>query len=129
MLERLQYFCEEMMVKRFLAVYTGSAATRAAWEKLSETDRQARQAQGMAAWQSWAENNVASIVEGGGPLGRTKQVSKSGVTDTRNNLAAYTVVQAESQAAAAALFVNHPHFMLFPGEGVEVMEVLAIPQG
>jgi hypothetical protein len=51
------------------------------------------------------------------------------VSDIRNQLGGFTVVQAESQEAAARLFRNHPHFTLFPGEGVEVMEVLAVPGG
>jgi hypothetical protein len=29
--------------------------------------------------------------------------------------------------AAAKLFEGHPHFTIFPGDGVEVMEVLPIP--
>ena len=45
----------------------------------------------------------------------------------RNALTAYTVVRAASHAAAAKLFEGHPHFTLFPGEGVEVMECLPIP--
>ena len=28
---------------------------------------------------------------------------------------------------AAKLFLNHPHFMIFPGDRVEVMECLPIP--
>jgi len=63
----------------------------------------------------------------GAPLSRTKLVSKSGISDIRNNLAAFTIVHAESQEAAAKLFLDHPHFTLFPGEGVEVMECLPIP--
>jgi len=54
-------------------------------------------------------------------------VSNSGIADTRNNLAAYTVVQAESHDAAAKLFEGHPHFTLFPGDGVEIMECLPTP--
>ena len=42
-------------------------------------------------------------------------------------MAAYTVVQAESHEAAAKLFLNHPHFTIFPGDGVEIMECLPIP--
>jgi hypothetical protein len=116
-------------MKRFLAVFTGSPAAMASWEKLPDTERQQRQAQGVAAWKKWADDNAKSIVEMGGPLSRTKLVSKEGISDIRNNLAAYTVVQAESQESAARLFLNHPHFRLFPGEGVEVMEVLPIPAG
>jgi hypothetical protein len=42
-------------------------------------------------------------------------------------MTAFTVVQAESHDAAAKLFVNHPHFTIFPGDAVEVMECLPIP--
>ena len=116
-------------MKRFLAVFTGSPASMASWETLPDSERHQRQAQGVKAWKKWAEDNAASIVEMGGPLSRTKLVSKAGISDIRNNLAAYTVVQAESQESAARLFLSHPHFTLFPGEGVEVMEVLPIPAG
>jgi hypothetical protein len=68
-------------------------------------------------------------VQMGGPLSRTKRVSREGVSDIRNNLAAFVVVQADSQDAAARLFLQHPHFTLFPGDGVEVMEILPIPAG
>ena len=63
----------------------------------------------------------------GGPLSRTKLVAPSGISDIRNNMGAFTIVQAESQEAAARLFLNHPHFTIFPGEGVEVMECLPVP--
>jgi hypothetical protein len=39
------------------------------------------------------------------------------------------VVRAESHEAAVKLFENHPHFAIFPGDGVEVMPVLPIPGG
>jgi hypothetical protein len=42
---------------------------------------------------------------------------------------AYTVIQAELHEPAANLVINHPHFMVFPGDGVEVMEVMSIPNG
>jgi hypothetical protein len=114
-------------MKRFLAVYTGSPAAMSRWEALSEAERAERQAAGLAAWHKWVVDNGAAIVEMGGPLGRTKLVAASGISDIRNNLAAFTVVQAESQEAAARLFLDHPHFTVFPGEGVEVMECLPVP--
>lgn len=116
-------------MKRYLAVFTGSPAAMASWETLSESERKQREAKGIAAWKQWASDNAAAIVEMGGPLSRTKLVAKGGVSDIRNNLAAFTIVQAESQEAAARLFLDHPHFTIFPGEGVEVMEVLPIPPG
>jgi hypothetical protein len=65
----------------------------------------------------------------GGPLGKTKKVSDKGVADISNELGAFTVVRAESHEAAAKMFEGHPHFTVFPGEGVEVMPVLPIPAG
>lgn len=116
-------------MKRYLAVFTGSADAMARWESIPEAERQKRQSEGVAAWKKWATDNAASIVDMGGPLSRTKKVSKDGISDIRNNLGAFTVVQADSQEAAARMFLNHPHFSIFPGEGVEVMEVLPIPAG
>jgi hypothetical protein len=116
-------------MKRFLAVFTGSPSAMSQWETLSEPERKQREAQGITAWKKWVGDNQKSIVEMGGPLSRTKLVGKSGISDIRNNLAAFTVVEAESQDAAARMFVAHPHFTVFPGEGVEVMEVLPIPAG
>jgi hypothetical protein len=114
-------------MKKYLAVYTGSPTALAQWEALSETERENRHTEGVAAWTKWVAENAASIVEMGGPLSRTKLVSEAGVSDIRNNLAAFTIVQAESQDAAARLFLNHPHFTIFPGEAVEIMEVLPVP--
>ncbi len=68
-----------------------------------------------------------SVVQTGGPLGKTKKVNPQGISDTRNVMTGYVVVQAESHDAAAKLFVNHPHFTIFPGDSIEVMECLPIP--
>ena len=45
----------------------------------------------------------------------------------QEGIAAYVVVEADSQDAAAAMFENHPHFAIFPGDGVDVMPCLPIP--
>ena len=81
----------------------------------------------MQAWKQWVEKLGDTIVDMGNPLGKTKRITTGGIEDIRNNLAAYTVVRAESYDAAARLFENHPHFTIFPGDGVEVMECLPIP--
>ncbi len=63
----------------------------------------------------------------GGPLGKTKNVSTAGIEDVTNAMGAFVVVRADSHEAAARLFERHPHFTIFPGEGVDVMPVLPIP--
>lgn len=84
-------------------------------------------AKGMAAWTDWMSRHAADIVVTGGPLGATKKVGPDGVSDYRNYDAGFVVVQAETHEAAAKMFENHPHFTIFPGDSVEVMECLPIP--
>ena len=117
-------------MKTFMAVYTGDPAAFDAYQKKfpDPEKRKANEKAGMDAWMKWGRDHASSIVENGGPLGRTKRVTKDGIKDIRNNLAGYTVVRAESQEAAAKMFLNHPHFTIFPGDAVEIMEVLPIPE-
>lgn len=84
--------------------------------------------EGMVAWMKWVTDNASVIVDNGSPLGKTKRIDKNGVSDTSNELGAWTVVKAESQEEAAKLFLNHPHFTIFPGERVEIMECLPMPK-
>jgi hypothetical protein len=105
---------------RFMALYTGKPGASMELDK-------AVIAEGMQAWTAWVAENAAHIVDHGGPLGRTKKVSAAGIEDIRNAVAAYVVVEAEDHEAAARLFVDHPHFTIFPGDGVEVMPCLPIP--
>jgi hypothetical protein len=113
----------------FLAVFRGSKTgpRMQAWMALPEAERHVREQQGMAAWKAWMEKHGASTGEGGGPLGKTKQVTERGIEDLSNDLGAFVVVRAESHEAAAKLFEKHPHFTIFPGDSVEIMPVLPIP--
>jgi len=116
-------------MKRFLAVFLGSPASMDAWKALPESERNRREQDGMKAWGDWVAKHQVAIVDGGSPLGKTKRVSAKGVGDVRNELAAWTVVEAESHEAAARMFEGHPHFSIFPGDAVEVMECLPMPEG
>jgi hypothetical protein len=113
----------------YLAVFLGSKSSvqRKAWDALPEGERRAKERAGMAAWKAWVEKNQPAIVAMGGPLGKTKKVTQPGIEDTSNELAAFTVVRADSHEAAAKLFEKHPHFAIFPGDGLEIMPVLPIP--
>jgi hypothetical protein len=113
----------------YLAVFLGSKTStrRAAWDALPAADRRTKEQEGMAAWKAWVEKHHAAIVVMGGPLGKTKKVSQHGISDTSNQMGAFTVVRAESHEAAAKIFEHHPHFAIFPGDGVEIMPVMPIP--
>ncbi|MEO5596735.1 MAG: hypothetical protein ABIQ97_06260 [Lysobacteraceae bacterium] len=114
-------------MKTFLAVFTGTKASRAQWDALDAQARSEREKAGMLAWQQWMTDHQDILVDKGGPLGKTKQASHAGISDISNNMGGYVKVRAESHEAAAQLFENHPSFAIFPGEGVEVMEVMPIP--
>jgi hypothetical protein len=119
------------MSNNYLAVFVASKASAkmAAWSALSQTEQKAKEKAGIAAWKAWVEKHHASLVEMGGPLGKTKRVGSGGIADISNDLGAFTVVRAESHEAAARMFENHPHFTIFPGEAVEIMPVMPIPGG
>lgn len=113
----------------YLAVFLGSKTSprRQAWDKLPEAERRAQEQKGMAAWRGWVEQHQPVIVTMGGPLGKTKKASQTGIADISNQLSAFTVVRADSHEAAAAMFEKHPHFMIFPGDAIEIMPVLPVP--
>jgi hypothetical protein len=113
----------------FLAVFLldKKSPKMAAWNALTEAERNAKMQHGIAAWKAWEEKHKAAIVGTGGPLGKTKKIGDLGIEDISNALSAYTIVRAQSHEAAARMFEGHPHFSTFPGDGVEVMPVLPIP--
>jgi hypothetical protein len=117
-------------MQKFVALYIGSASAfeRAKWNEMDEQTRAQREQAGMKAWHEWGVKHARSIVDQGSPLGRTKRVGRDGISDIRNSVAGYVVVQAESHEAAAKLFEGHPHFAIFPGDSVEIMPCTEIPR-
>ncbi|MGQ0681667.1 hypothetical protein [Bradyrhizobium sp.] len=115
----------------YLAVFLGSNTNpkMAAWNAMPPSERQAKEREGIAAWKAWVARHQGAILEMGGPLGKTKKVDARGVVDIANEMGGFTVVRAASHEAAARMFEDHPHFLIFPGERVEIMPVLPIPAG
>ena len=107
----------------FLAVYVGDPTDGPPADLSPEKIKE-----GMQAWHAWGARHADSIVSMGGPLGRTKKTSAGGVEDIRNRMGGFTIVKADSHEAAAEMFRDHPHFTIFPGDGVEVMPIMEIPQ-
>jgi hypothetical protein len=116
-------------MKNFLAIYLATAGSpkMAEWMAMEEGKRKKLEAAGIKAWGDWMTTHHADIVVAGGPLGKTKRIAAPGVSDTKNNMTGYVVVRAASHEAAAKMFEKHPSFAHFPGDSVEIMEVLPIP--
>jgi len=106
------------MADTFLAVFTGSKTSprMQAWMAMPEAEQKAKMHKDI-------------LVFAGGPLGKTKKIGPDGIADISNNLSGFVLIRADSHHEAAKLFENHPHFAIFPGDTVEVMPVLPIPQG
>ncbi|HEY0705402.1 MAG TPA: hypothetical protein VGG33_01305 [Polyangia bacterium] len=117
-------------MKTFLAIYIGTEAAlaKSKWDKLDEAERNEREAAGMAAWEAWGAKHANAIVDQGSPLGKTKRASASGISNIKNAMTGYVLVRAESHEAAAKMFEGHPHFTIFPGDSVEIMECLPLPE-
>jgi len=117
-------------MKKFVGIYIGTedALRRKGWIELDEQKRQQLIDAGMKAWMEWGTRHAEAIVDQGAPLGKTKRASHDGIADVRNQMTGYVIVQAESHEAAAKLFENHPHFTVFPGDSVEIMECLPMPR-
>ena len=83
--------------------------------------------EGMKGWEPWMKENESVIVDGGSPLGKTKRITKGGaVSNVRNEIGAYSIVQAESLDAAAKIFEDSPHFWFEDG-WIEVIEFVPMP--
>jgi hypothetical protein len=117
-------------MKKFLAIYIGKTADAQAhsqWNALSEDARKARERAGIDAWMAWGHKHAAAILDQGSPLGKTKRAAPEGLTDIKNVMVGYVIIQAESHEAAAKIFEEHPHFSVFPGDSVEIMECMPLP--
>jgi hypothetical protein len=116
-------------MKKFLAIYIGTASAleKSGWNEMNEEKRKRREAAGIKAWEEWGMAHADAIVDQGSPLGKTKRAAATGITDLKNSMTGYVIVQAESHEAAARMFENHPHFTIFPGDSVEIMEFLPLP--
>lgn len=110
----------------YLAVFTSdkNGPRWRAWYAMTDEERQRTDEVGLAALAAWDEAHRDAIVYPGGPLGPTKRTTAEGVTDVVNLLTVFVVVRAPSHEAAAKLFEGHPHFTIFPCDGVEVMPLL-----
>ena len=114
----------EPKAKKFLALYLVPASVIADWAKTDPETKKAAEQKMQAEWRKWMGDHekMITLTEAGG---KTKRVTASGVSDTKNDIMLYSFVEAESHEAAAKLFENHPHLQI-PQSSIEVMEARAM---
>lgn len=112
---------------RFVAVYTMKPEDVAAFRAQPKAEQEAIDNAGLQAWEEWANRNAAAILATDVMVGKTKRVTKSGITDAQNQIAGFLIVEAADISAAARLFEDHPHITVFPGDGIDVMPIVTGP--
>src|SRR6185503_6234095 len=91
-------------IKKFLVLYKASAA---AFQQVMKATPEQQKA-GMDAWMTWSKKAAGSIVDMGGPLGKSLRVTTSGSMPSTNDLGGYSILQAESKEALAETLKGHP---------------------
>jgi hypothetical protein len=110
-------------MKKFLVLYKASSE---AFQQMKGATPEQQKA-GMAAWMAWSTKAAPSIVDMGAPLGKSLRVAKDGsVSPAVNELGGYSVMQAESKEALAAVMNQHPHFMM-SDSSIEIIELMPLP--
>lgn len=109
-------------MSKYFVTFSIPAAAIEEWVKtVDESTRKEQSDKMMKDWQTWMKDHDSAILDKGLPLGKTKRVTKEGVTDTKNDLNWYLVVEADSHDAAADIFKDHPHLEI-PSAYIEIMD-------
>ncbi len=109
-------------MKKFFVLFAIPAAAIQDWMKnTDEATRKKQSDEMMQSWQKWMDDHESIIVDKGLPIGKTKRVDAKGITDTRNDLNWFLVVEADSHLAASEMFKDHPHLQI-PSSYIEVMD-------
>lgn len=112
---------------RFLAVYTMKAENVTRFRELPKVEQDAIDNAGLPAWAAWEGKNAAALIDRGGMVGKTTRITRDGIAPAKNDFCGYVIVEAETAEAAARLFEDHPHFNIFPGDGVDIMPFVTEP--
>jgi hypothetical protein len=108
-------------LKKFVVLYLVPGEVMADWAKTDPATRKSAEEKMRAEWGRWMGEH-AKMVTLTEAAGKTKAVTPGGITDIRNDIMLYSIVEAESHEAAAQAFAQHPHLTI-PQSSIQVMEV------
>ena len=107
-------------MKKFLVLYHAPKSALKQMEK--STPEQAKA--GMNAWMKWSNDCGSAIVELGAPLGNGKSVTPDAVTESRKDVAGFSIMQGKTMETIIKRLKKHPHFMMSGKCTIEVHEEL-----
>jgi len=115
-------------MKKFCALCLIPTAVVEEWKKTTSPEKmKVASDEMMQAWAKWVKDHKKMFVDEGLPLGKTKRVTAENISDIKNDMNWYFIVEAESHEAAAKIFQGHPHLQI-PGSSIEVMEIPPMPR-
>jgi hypothetical protein len=113
----------EAHMKKFLVLYRANVP---ADEMMANSTPEQMKA-GMDAWGAWMGGVGDAMLDLGAPLGASRSVDQGSPATGGAHVTGFSVLQADSLDAAAALVENHPHLSTPGGASVEILEYLPIP--
>ena len=113
-------------MQKYLVLYLAPAAVLADWAKTDPGQRKVAEEKMQDEWRHWMKNHDKMLADQGGGVGKTKRISAKGLSEGKNDIMLYSIVEAQSQDAAAKSFQNHPHLQI-PEASIEVMAINPMP--
>ena len=110
--------------KKFLVLYLVPGEVMADWAKTDPATRKPAEEKLKADWDRWMSEH-AKMITLTEAAGRTKAVAAGGITDVKNDIMLYSIIEADSHDAAAKAFAQHPHLTI-PQSSIQVMEVRSL---
>lgn len=112
-------------MKKFLILYCMPIVGLEGWMKTDEATRKVAEDKMKADWDVWMKAHGSNILETAG-TGKNARVTKAGVSEVKNEIMLYSIVQAESPELVSQMFVNHPHLDI-PEAWIEIMPLNVLP--
>jgi hypothetical protein len=114
--------CRSLNMKKFLVTYVAPASVIDDWKKTEPEKRKEAEEKMQGEWRKWISDHMTMFVDKGAGVGKTKRVTAQGISDTKNDIMLYAIVEAESHEVAAKTFEGHPHLQI-PQSSIELMEI------
>lgn len=108
-------------LNKYMVFFCIPLATMTEWKNTDPKKREASEKTMMEEWNLWSATHAEMILstEVGG---KTKNVVAAEVSETRNDIVLFSLVQGPSHETVAKIYQSHPHLQI-PNASIQVMEV------
>src|SRR5262245_8719623 len=96
-------------MSKFLVTYLAPASVIDEWKKTEPSKRKAAEEKMQGDWRKWMAVHAKVFADQGAGVGKTKRVDAQGLSDAKNDIMLYSIIEADSHQSAAKMFEKHPH--------------------